>query len=303
MGKAKNVTEKKNRRKEDAAVEAIARAARRPAEEGVQPSARAQQAWEELAAVTVFPSIVVFDLDDTVWIGDIDMTSGPPFTTEGRGLPVLGQRGGHGDKVVPCADVPEVFDWLETNSIKVAVSTHTFRPTWATDVLNLMETASGTKYADLLVTPIGGDVQRKNKDVHMNAIAAQTGCQCADMVFFDDKDHNVKDAGRTGVLSHMVPNDGLTWDAFVQCLKDFEQRKTGNSVSSVAHAVVAPASSFQPVHTPGGRPQWSARPAMRPRAGDAQESQYSPELLALAAQMGLVTPNANQHSNWHRGPY
>merc|ERR1712187_527136 len=115
-------------------------------------------------------------------------TTGPPFKTGGRGLPVLAKAGGHGDKVVPLPDIPEIFDWLEAKGIKVAISTHTFKPAWAEEVLSLLETATGTKYTDLLACAIGRD--RKSKDVQLRAIANNSGCTCADMVFFDDKAYN-----------------------------------------------------------------------------------------------------------------
>lgn len=236
-----NVTEKKRKRQEAAATEAIAKAskaARIFVEGCVETSDRGRIAEQELASLSILPSIAVFDLDDTVWVGDIDMTSGPPFRTDGRGLPILAKNGGHGDKIVPFPDVPEIFDWLEAHEMKVAVSTHTFKPSWAEEALSLMETARGTKYTDLLVCPIASEVQRKNKDVHMRAIAVGTGCECQDMVFFDDKDHNVKDGRRAGTVSCMVASDGLTWDKFVQCMREFEQKRAGSSQPSMPQSAM-----------------------------------------------------------------
>lgn len=304
-----NVTEKKRKRQEAAAVEAVAKAARVTV---LETSDRGVLAEQELAVLSTLPSIVVFDLDDTLWVGDIDMTTGPPFRTDGRGLPVLAKVGGHGDKVVPFPHVPEVFDWLEANSIKAAVSTHSWKPEWAAEVLDILETSGGTKFSDLLVAPIGKEVQKKSKDVHLKALAAASGCACEDMVFFDDKDHNVKDGRKAGVVSCTVTSEGLTWDKFVQCLRDFEQKRTGNAESSaplaLAPQTVAPKARAA-VHkaawaTPGygaampkaqgWRPAW----ASRPQAADAQ---CNPQLAALAAQMGLLGPNGHQWSTW--GPY
>jgi magnesium-dependent phosphatase 1 len=297
-----NVTEKKRKRQEAAAQVAIAKAAK---VSPLETSQHGQHAEQELSSLSILPTLVVFDLDDTLWIGDIDMTSGPPFRTDGRGLPVLAKNGGHGDKIVPCADVPEIMDWLEAQGIKVAISTHTFKPNWAEEVLGLLETASGTKYSDLLVCPVGSDVQRKCKDVHMQAISTTTGIACDDMVFFDDKDHNVKDVQRVGVVGRMVTSDGLTWDKFLECLRSFEEKKGGGSgvsapqpiipKGSVARSMVPNATrptplpkvaaAPNPATAKGVRPQWAARPHMNAH-WNLPLAQGNAQLAALMAQWG-----------------
>lgn len=258
MGKsAKNVTEKKRDRQEAAAVEAIARIAK---SDGLVLSERALLAEEQLKSLSVLPSVFVFDIDDTIWVGDIDMTSGPPFRQEGRGLPVIARKGGHGDKVVPFLDVPEVFDWLEAQGIKVAVCTHSSRPSWANGVFEVLETAAGTKYADLLAVPIDPKVRTKDKNVHLLELATALACPSGDMVFFDDKDHNVKCGTKAGCTSVCTPQ-GLTWDLFVQCCAEFEQKKTGNPECAGAALleVLAPAKAaalavVKPALPKGGTP-------------------------------------------------
>jgi magnesium-dependent phosphatase 1 len=260
MGKV-SVTEKKRKRQELAAVEAIAKAAKLSLDEGLSTSEQGLQAEQELALLDVLPSVIVFDLDDTVWVGDVDMTSGPPFKTDGRGLPILAQKGGHGDKLVPFPDVPEVFDWIEQKGLKVVVSTHTYKPEWANEVLSLLETTQGTLYSDLLTIPLGKEVQKKTKDVHLKALAASLGCACSDMVFFDDKEGNVKDGTRVGVTS-CITADGLSWANFVECLTRFAQKASGAAESPLATIAAAKASipkAKAVVSTPSA-PSWAARP-------------------------------------------
>jgi magnesium-dependent phosphatase-1 len=281
-----NVTEKKRKRQEEAAAQAIAKAAK-TALEGATTSERGQRAEQELSELSELPNLVVFDLDDTLWIGDIDMTSGPPFSTDGPALPVLAKKGGHGDKVVPLPDVPEIFDWLEIQGIKFAVSTHSYKPKWAEEVLNLLETTCGTKYADLLALPIG-EVQKKTKDVHLKAISAAAGCACADMVFFDDKDHNVHDGKKVGVTS-VTTKDGLNWDKFVECLRNHEAKKTGTEpvpqAAPMPKAVITPrpvVAAPRPVGSvaahAGWRPAWAVRPQISPPGAPA----FNPRLAAAA---------------------
>jgi len=256
------VTEKKRKRQELAAVEAIAKAAKLSPDEGLTTSEKGLQAEQELALLEVHPSFIVLDLDDTVWCGDVDMTSGPPFKTDGRRLPILAQKGGHGDKLIPFPDVPEVFDWIEEKGLKVLVSTHTYKPEWANEVLSLLQTARGTPYSDLLAMPLGKEVQKKTKDVHLKLLAASVGCECADMVFFDDKDCNVRDGSRVGATS-CTTAEGLSWATFVECLKRFAQKKSGPADSS-APTIAAPKASIPKAAAPKAvsfapnAPSWAA---------------------------------------------
>merc|ERR1712151_953970 len=109
-------TEKKRDRQEAFAKETIERIAKTNGE--ITISERGLKAEEQLGSLSVLPSVVVFDIDDTLWCGDVDLTTGPPWKQEGRGLPVFAAKSGHGDKLIPFPDVPEVMDWLEIQGIK-----------------------------------------------------------------------------------------------------------------------------------------------------------------------------------------
>lgn len=287
-----NVTEKKRKRQETLAAEAVSKKARLSPEDRAVTSQRGQIAEQELATLSVLPTLVVLDLDDTVWCGDVDMTSGPPFTTDGRGLPVLAQKGGHGDKVVPFDHVAEIFDWLEANGIKVVVSTHSYKPQWADEIFGLLETVNGTKYRDLLAIPIGTEIQRKGKDVHLKQLATATGFSTADMVFFDDKAHNVSDGKKAGVTS-CTTAEGLNWDKFVECLRSFEQKKGGTSEAAprpqAALGAPHPLAAF--AAGAGGPRPW--RPPS-PGLGGLWNPGLNPQMAAagglagLAAQLSLL---------------
>lgn len=273
MGRGLNVTEKKRKRQELAAVEAIAKFAKLAEDGGLTASEQGLQAEQELALLDVLPTVIVLDLDDTVWVGDVDMTSGPPFKTDGRGLPILAQKGGHGDKLVPFPDVPEIFDWIEEKGLKVVVSTHTYKPEWANEVLSLLETTRGTPFSALLTIPIGKEVQKKTKDVHLKSLAAALGCECSDMVFFDDKENNASDGSKVGATSSTTA-DGLSWAHFVDCLKRFAKKKSGEEVSSTP-TLAAPKASIPKAAavtsaTSAGAPSWAAR--RPPTVGAAQSA-------------------------------
>merc|ERR1712086_129520 len=125
------------------------------------------------------------------------------------------------------------------------------------------------------------------------------------MVFFDDKEHNVSDGRRAGATSCLT-KEGLTWDKFVQCLTDFEGKKTGSSAASVAK-VSAPKpvipkakASVRPALIAAAAPNlalprhqpWMP-PWMRP-----QGSPQRPQLSTIAAQLGWFGPNG---AAWAQG--
>merc|ERR1712232_799071 len=66
---------------------------------------------EELMAIPPkhLPNVLVFDLDDTVWRGDLDRTAGPPIVLGDEQKLVTAD----GTFVTPFADVPDIFSWIE----------------------------------------------------------------------------------------------------------------------------------------------------------------------------------------------
>jgi len=55
------------------------------------------------------------------------------------------------------------------------------------------------------------------------------------MVFFDDDPVNIKDVSSIGVLSKLTPN-GVTREAFLEVLAEFQDSRTQRSDSEVASA-------------------------------------------------------------------
>jgi len=115
--------------------------------------------------------------------------------------------------------------------------------------------------------------------------------------FFDDKDHNVSDGKKAGATS-MTTSEGLTWDKFVECLRNLDAKKTGKApapkVGEPKLAAASPAAAAAPngvvpatgTPRPGWRPPaWAARPTGMPAAAPG----FNPRLAAaaLAAQWGL----------------
>jgi magnesium-dependent phosphatase-1 len=181
---------------------------------------------EELQAISrnVLPRVFVFDLDDTVWRGDLDSTGGPPFA--------LGDEhelvSANGTFVTPFAHIPEIFSWIEENGHLAALaSAGGQEDKWpgrdsTEDALRLITTRRGRSLADIL------RVRRihftKTKDVTLKEIANECGCQPRDMVFFDNSMGRVEEALAAGITTCHCPA-GLTWTAFVRCTNAYARRR------------------------------------------------------------------------------
>lgn len=179
-------------------------------------SAHGRAAAEKLDTMSSFPAVFVFDLDDTLWDGDIDMTSGPPFRIKARKIEAK-----KGDSVSLFRDVPEIFAWLQARNLRAAVASHTSTPRWAEAALQMLKIdPAAVSFA--MVAGIK-EMHGASKNVHLRRIASRAGCDLADMVFYDNARFNIVDGEEAGVVSCHTPY-GLSWESFVEGLTDFSQR-------------------------------------------------------------------------------
>jgi len=182
-------------------------------------------AVNQLRSLCFLPEVLVFDLDDTLWEGDIDRTAGPPFKPGGGGL--LQSKKGC-SKVTLFRDVPEIMEWLREDRIRGAVASHTSTPRWADSALTLLRTSGG---ADLMSVCGIRECHGARKTVHLEKIATRAGCHPSEMVFFDNMRYNVQDGEAVQVTSCYTP-DGLSWEKVVECLIEFDRRATRRRAGS-----------------------------------------------------------------------
>jgi magnesium-dependent phosphatase 1 len=144
------------------------------------------------------PGLIVFDLDFTLWdCGGlwVDCTS-YPFRKREDGRIVDSD----GKNLRLYEDVPEILDEIDHLGIPMALASRTEQPTWAQDLLDLMEIRERFAYEEIYPS---------SKTKHFSRIAAASGVELHEMWFFDDENRNIVEVGEMGVTCVEVRN-GLT---------------------------------------------------------------------------------------------
>jgi len=179
-------------------------------------SAHGLSAVRQIEGLPILPKVFIFDLDDTVWEGDIDMTGGPPFLSTGEGL-VASKKGG---SVHLFRDVLEIFGWLHEREHRAAVASHTSTPRWAETALSLLQTCRGATLAGIAGVK---EMHGACKTQHLKRIATRVGCCPEDMVFFDNAYFNIVAGDEAQVTSCHTPR-GLSWNSFAAGCAAFAAR-------------------------------------------------------------------------------
>ena len=134
------------------------------------------------------PTVVVFDLDFTLWdCGGlwIDCTS-PPFRIDGEGR--VRDRQNRHFRLYP--EVLSILDELEEAGCLLALASRTEQPSWAREVLDLMEIRQRFQFEE---------IYPGSKVSHFEAIRSQSNATFEEMLFFDDEHRNITEVGALGV--------------------------------------------------------------------------------------------------------
>eukprot|EP00931_Biecheleriopsis_adriatica_P089897 TRINITY_DN63969_c0_g1_i1.p1 TRINITY_DN63969_c0_g1~~TRINITY_DN63969_c0_g1_i1.p1 ORF type:complete len:223 (+),score=44.13 TRINITY_DN63969_c0_g1_i1:67-735(+) len=190
---------------------------------------------EELIDSLCFvPKVFVFDLDDTLWEGDVDRSGGPPFVVKEGARQQLTSNAGSGVVLFP--DVVGIFGWLEAGDHRAAIASHTGEPRWAEAALKILKTEQGTAFHT--IAPVkemhrAETVAQRSKAVHLRKIAERSGCDPTEMVFFDNMEHNIADGESIEVTSCFTP-DGLTWESIALTLAEYDRRALERAAASTS---------------------------------------------------------------------
>ena len=162
------------------------------------------------------PRAVVFDLDDTLWAGEVDCTGGPPF----RRLDV--------SQTIYCRDncpvrlfddVLGVFDALADRGVPVAYASRTWKPKWAEAALKLFYCGKEGRESMWSVSQAQGWGDC-SKVKHLNEIAVSLDCTVDSFVFFDNEMRNIRDIQPLGTVCGYCP-EGLTGKVFLDTLERY----------------------------------------------------------------------------------
>ncbi len=138
--------------------------------------------------------LVVFDLDFTLWDAGgtwCDCTNPPYKKLNNHVVDASGCR----IKLYP--DVLEILSDLKEQNITMALASRTSAPSWAKQLLNLLEIEH---YFELQEIYPGSKVQ------HFFQLQNTSGIDYSEMVFFDDEMRNISEVGALGVHAVYVEN-------------------------------------------------------------------------------------------------
>lgn len=182
------------------------------------------------------PTLVAFDLDDTIWSPEMWLCSGAPFSkcSDGEGhVKVLCKDG---EQMTYLGD-SEAILWAlhdeasSISSIRVAYISRTSYPEWAYELLGIMpvrDVANGRGETTTMSVVGEEDIHQiypKNKTVHFARVHELTGIPYNEMLFFDNQMDNIESVSPLGVTSIYTPR-GMTWKHWEEGLAKFRNQES-----------------------------------------------------------------------------
>ena len=156
----------------------------------------------------MYPSLVVFDLDFTLWDcgGTWCDCLSPPFRMSGERI--VDRLG----RVVRLYDeVHEILDDCDRKRITKALASRTEQPEWAKQLVDLLGITHRFELAEIYPS---------SKVRHFEALRKASGVEFDQMLFFDDEKRNIVEVGDLGVVCIHV-DDGVTRRAFQEGLRQY----------------------------------------------------------------------------------
>lgn len=171
-----------------------------------------------LDEITVFPRVLVFDLDDTLWGGEVDCSGGPPFA----GVDTHTIKCSRGRKIRLFRDVPEIFAAIARHEsvMHVAYASRTWEPSWAKQALAEYIVPHDKNMWTICAAHGWGDCAKTH---HFSEIKKTLGIDYSEMMFFDNERRNIIEIQKLGAYCVYCP-EGLTRDIFIESLHEFSRR-------------------------------------------------------------------------------
>eukprot|EP00644_Phytophthora_capsici_P012062 jgi/Phyca11/505316/fgenesh2_kg.PHYCAscaffold_12_\ len=180
---------------------------------------------------TYIPTLVVFDLDFTMWFPAMDELHNDKITKD----PVTGDvTDAIGWRVHFYPEIHSVLSVLKTDpqfrNTKIGVASRTEEIETAKRVLSLMDVELRGQDGVLVAKKPLGDIADfvtvfpGSKTTHFKQLKEQSGVQFDVMLFNDDDMENVHDVGALGVVCSHCP-EGLSVASWLQGMEDFQLNK------------------------------------------------------------------------------
>ena len=167
------------------------------------------------------PSLVVFDLDFTVWFPEMYELAGAPFRRCKKSGRVM-DRAGEIIHVFP--DFPKIWKDIHTKypNMKIAVASSTTHPQWAQRCLELlpMDPIANTLHEGIEYR----EMYPRNKRNHFREIQKESGIPYEEMLFFDNEYYNIDSVSPLGVTCIYCP-EGMTWRHWEDGIRAFQEKE------------------------------------------------------------------------------
>mmetsp|Transcript_11731 Transcript_11731/g.27236 ORF Transcript_11731/g.27236 Transcript_11731/m.27236 type:complete len:230 (+) Transcript_11731:11-700(+) len=166
-----------------------------------------------------YPRVVAFDLDATLWVPEMYQLwgGGAPFKKNGDGS----LTDCKGTRCTMMGNSAEILYELNTDpkwkDTKVAYCSCTDEPSWAAECMRLFEVGDGITMEK--AAPIK-QIFKATKTEHFKRIHKDTGIPYAQMIFFDNEEHNCRSVKQLGVTCIYTPR-GMTPAEWSRGLKEY----------------------------------------------------------------------------------
>ena len=196
-------------------------------------------ACDTLPVSAVLPSLVVFDLDNTLWTPELYQLRKLPGYNDASGPGPVADKdvklfAGAKDALLELATAER---WKGTS---VAAASRTNKGPWAKSLLQQFE-INGQPLNELIPYQ---EIYSSDKTRHFEALRKQTGCAFEDMLFFDDakagRYGNCEPVAKLGVMSAHCPH-GLTTKVWANALEEFAAAKAAGGGVRMGRVLNAPA--------------------------------------------------------------
>ncbi|KAJ7030981.1 magnesium-dependent phosphatase-1 [Mycena alexandri] len=162
----------------------------------------------------MFPKLIAFDLDYTLWDLWIDTHVTGPLRLSGDTV-----VDAHGTPVEFYSEVPGILRRLHSEGVLLAACSRTHAPNLARQALKLLVVPGNDGGPAQAAIELFDDLEiyPGSKLAHFCAVHSKTGVPYEQMLFFDDEPRN-REVESLGVTFHLTPTgiDSATFDAGVQ---------------------------------------------------------------------------------------
>lgn len=196
----------------------------------------------------VFPKVIVFDVDETLWPFWIDTHTTPPYrrvaTQKRGGNTTRSSRPNNNNTIIDAAgNRIHLFDETETvlttlrkvPGLKLAYASRTGEPGWMEELAKLiqfdlaeLDDGKGDAKRVLLSMwdlPDYKEVYPGSKIRHFRSISQQSGVPCDEMLFFDDEPYSNMEVSTQLGTTFVDATGGISVSMVVKGLEKYQNRR------------------------------------------------------------------------------